>query len=612
MVVRQRRQILDIVEENRQDTLTLRNRMDEDYNLWNLTPYDHEDLEGFKKYTSNEPRTQFNKIMSLLTTAKMLIQINQARHRRESRDIRNMAERFYIGAFRANDERLVRTVRPRLQSLLAHYICLRGFFAGRALLVKGEGRRKPPYIDITPFDPRYTYWQMGSEGPMVLVHKTWKTAAQIKQQYGVSVRGEREPSALVEVFDWYDEEHNGVLTKDQILKKATKHGSPCMPCFFGAVGPSPLVYAEGGVVTDTIKDWGESIFQANRATWGERNYQMSIMSEFVGRSLKRPYAIKSPDGTLMLPENPFFSGSEIPLKDGEDIVLLDVMDMARETGALHGITAGEGQRGGIPWSSFGEINQPISGFAINSLRQGQSTPLEPPLEALISAYKQITRLLKEQYSTGKYADITVEGKDNSRDFFSEEVPPQVVKDGGDPEIIFVPELPQDDIQAAAMAFQLRQPDASGQPMFSDRWLRENVMKVQDADSVGDELLEQQAVRTSKLASIRKMMMASLELGDEETAQIWFGEAKQEMLKELLELMQLKAAASQLSQPQQPQNGGTPAGPPRFDPRVAPNAQVGAPPPAPTPPQPVPPGRERPGANGDMLGLAELGLFGPGG
>ena len=91
MVVRQRRQILDIVEENRQDTLTLRNRMDEDYNLWNLTPYDHEDLEGFKKYTSNEPRTQFNKIMSLLTTAKMLIQINQARHRRESRDIRNMA-----------------------------------------------------------------------------------------------------------------------------------------------------------------------------------------------------------------------------------------------------------------------------------------------------------------------------------------------------------------------------------------------------------------------------------------------------------------------------------------------------------------------------------------
>jgi hypothetical protein len=615
MAKQRRNHIVQVVKDNYEETMTLRERMDNDYNRWNLTPFTHPDLIGFKKVTSNEPRTQFNKVLSLLTTAKVLFQINQARRSREDRDIRNQAERFYIGAFKSNDERLERApMGGKLQSLLAHSICLRGFFMGRALLVKGEGRRSPPFVDITPFDPRHTYWVMGPNGPSLVIHKTWKSPSMIKQQFKKNVPGRA--NEMIECYDWYDEEHNGLMTADQILKPATPHGSPCLPIFFGAAGPAPLMVAEGGVVSDTIKDWGESVFQANRANFDDRNFQMSIMSEFAARSVNRSYIVKSIDGTWTLDVNPWLSGTEINAKEGDEIAPLDAETIAPELVQWHAITSGEGQRGGIPWSSFGELGpgQNISGFAIGQLRQGQSTPLEPPLEALTSAYKQIARLLKEQYATGNFADITVEGRDNTRDYFSEEIPPEVVAEGGDPEISIVPELPQDDIQNAAMAIQLRTPDAAGNPLFSDRWIRENTMKVQDADSVGDELLEQQAIRGSKLASIRKMMMAALELGDVETAKIWFGEAQQEMLKEFLELQQLKAVAQQASQPQTngsaPQNGSQ--GPPRQDPRVAPNAALGVQPPQPQPPQPVPPGQVRPGANNDVLTLASLGLFGPGG
>ena len=54
--------ILDLVEAHATVTEPLRNRMDIDHQLYRLSPYDAGD--GYQSYTSNEPQTYADKIIS--------------------------------------------------------------------------------------------------------------------------------------------------------------------------------------------------------------------------------------------------------------------------------------------------------------------------------------------------------------------------------------------------------------------------------------------------------------------------------------------------------------------------------------------------------------------
>ena len=54
--------IIDKVEGQYEATEPLRNRMDKDYSLYRLDPYDAGD--GYQSYTSNEPSTYADKIIS--------------------------------------------------------------------------------------------------------------------------------------------------------------------------------------------------------------------------------------------------------------------------------------------------------------------------------------------------------------------------------------------------------------------------------------------------------------------------------------------------------------------------------------------------------------------
>ena len=59
--------IIRLVEDHYDVTEPLRDRMDTDHNLYRLTPYDAGD--GYQSYTSNEPQTYADKIISWLSDA---------------------------------------------------------------------------------------------------------------------------------------------------------------------------------------------------------------------------------------------------------------------------------------------------------------------------------------------------------------------------------------------------------------------------------------------------------------------------------------------------------------------------------------------------------------
>jgi hypothetical protein len=163
--------ILDLVEAHADATEPLRSRMDMDHRLYRLEPFDAGD--GYQSYTSNEPQTYADKIISWLAAADRVVRIPPAGNPRNSREVNNDKERFIIGAFRSANERLSNRLQPDLQSQLAWYITLRGWYAGRALLVKRD--ENTTYVDITPWDIMHTYWGTDADGLSWACYKTKKT-----------------------------------------------------------------------------------------------------------------------------------------------------------------------------------------------------------------------------------------------------------------------------------------------------------------------------------------------------------------------------------------------------------------------------------------------------
>ena len=282
-----------------------------------------------------------------------------------------------------------------------------------------------------------------------------------------------------------------------------------------------------------------------------------------------------------------------------------------------GLVSGEMQRGSIPHSVYGELQFQLSGFAINTLRQGVETMLSPRIISLEQAYKQMCNLLCDQYSTGAYSAMELSGRDNNRMYFSDTITPDTVKNGGNIEVSVVARLPQDDMSKYSMAQIAREGPT---PLLPDLWIRDNVLGLQDADQIEDTVKEQIAERTLPEAGIWSLYQAAVKQGREDLAQFYAGELTAMLLSKAKALSDnLGGGAPPGPSPGAvppvpmgaPPEGGVPPMPP---PEVLPPAAAGVPPPVPTPQAGpvVPPGQPRPGAQGEQERLARLGLLGPGG
>ena len=608
--------VIDLVDTHYDVTEPLRTRMDADHKLYRLESYDAGD--GYKSYTSNEPQTYADKIIAWMASADVIIRIPPSGNPRNLRETNNEKERFVIGALKSSDERLTRKLLPDLKSQLAWYISLRGWYAGRALLVKKD--EDTTYVDVTPWDPMHTFWGTDSDGLSWACYKTKKTKAEIENQYTVRLGDMREDEDGIEVYDFYDREDNVVVIPHRIIKKRTKHGSNEVPVFLGPVGANPLIQSlEWSSIEDTIENYGESVFKGTRDIYEKHNIMMSVMLELTARSRKQGLKIVSRDGTKTLEEDPYKEGTEVALAQGEDVQPLGLMEVARETGAFMGLVSGEMQRGAIPHSMYGELPFQLSGFAINTLKQGVETVLSPRVIALEQAYSQLARLLCDQYSSGAFSAMELSGRDNNRMYFSEKITPKTVKDGGDIEIKVMPKLPQDDMSKYSMSQIAREGPT---PLMPDLWIRDHILGIQDADQIEDTIKEQIAERTLPEAGLWSLYQAAMRQGREDLAQFYAGEltamllGKAKMLADNLGGGEPPGPSPGAPPPMPPgappmQPGGPPPMPP---PGAMPPAMAGVPPPVPTPPGgPVgPPGMPRPGAQGDAERLRRMGLVGPGG
>ena len=418
----------------------------------------------------------------------------------------------------------------------------------------------------------------------------------------------------LEVYDYYDGEMNTVLTEGgRVLKKPTKHGAPRCPVFVGCVGLMPLIQdSDVTEFREAVTDYGESVYKATRNVYENHNQILSTLLELTARTKKQGLKVKSRDGTKTLEQDPYKAGSEIALAQGEDVEPLGLIETSRDLGMFMQMVAGEMQRGSLPHTVFGELQFQLSGFALNTLRQGIASVINPRIEAMEAIYKQICMLLVDEYLTDSFEAVELSGRAMNRTYFSEEITPDIIRKAGDAEISLITQLPQDDMTKYAMAQTARE---GPMPLLPDMYIRDQILGLQDAESIDDAIKSQQAERTLPEATLLTMMKAAEDQGHADLAQMYMGE--------LMFLMRQKMFDRQMQQQQQqgamsgPEGmGGMGAPPPGgggFDPQVMSAAAMGAPQNAPVPPQNGmrAPGQPRPGA-GNEERLANIGLFGPGG
>jgi hypothetical protein len=145
------------------------------------------------------------------------------------------------------------------------------------------------------------------------------------------------------------------------------------------------------------------------------------------------------------------------------------------------------------------------------------------------------------------------------------------------------------------------------PLLPDIFIRDKILGLQDTDQIDDAIKEQQAEKVLPEAALWTLLKAAEEKGRPDLAQFYYSELLTLMTeKEAKKVETQMALQQQLTQQGQAQQGG---GMPTADPRVAPNAMMGAPPPTPTPQAGafVPPGTPRPGAQSEEEQLRRAGL-----
>lgn len=578
-------EIIALVQKQEDNTSTLRDRMERDYDIATLAPFDAG--EGYASYTSNNPASLLDKLISWMTSAVMIPQFTYGAAQKPERKVMDAAERFLVGCLRSNDERLALMLESPLREQLASFICMRGWGACRALLVKDKYGQT--YVDVTPWDPLHTYWGPPTrQGVTWACYKTVRTGDEVDAEWGLTMNEKRKEEE-VDVYDYYDQEHHAVIVDREFVVEPELHGARRTPVVIMPVGPAPLINRRNvSSRRDGMAEWGESIYKNNRDIYDSFNFVMSSMKELVNRSRKPPYKVRSRDGSVTLEKNPLKDGGETAVAEDQDIEPIQLAEMTRDTMAYLQVMSGELQRGGLPFVVFGDQVNQISGYNTKLLQLAAITSLVPRITTMQRMYVQIAGLLFDQYQSGDYQPMELSGMLNNRKWFSDMIFPEQLRNVGIPEIRFRPELPQDDEGKMAMAAMARE---GNNPMLPDRHIYGELLDIQDVDTLITQIREQQAERMLPTAALWTLLKAAMESGNEDTAQFYF-----------IELQKLMSAPPMLG-PGGGGNGGTPAKPelPGFRPEVLPRgAQVGRPP-VPgmnTPGQAganVPPGTPRPGA-----------------
>ena len=589
-----------LVERVATQTQERRLRQDADYRLQRNDPYNtNVDAEGnevgkdFRSVTSTVAGAFVRKVVAILSGAKLLVQIPYGAAQEQQRQVFDMKERFAYGLLEQANEELVRMIQPEIHEQVSWFGPNRGWLVGRWLLRNVDGGGSA--VSIRPWDALNTYWQSGADGLDWACLKVRMKVADIKAEWPKSnVTGSEDDEK--DVYDFYTGTRNAVFTSDnEMVKNWVWHGSPRVPVVIVPVPTQPHIWSDG--IVDTEKDYGESVLATNRHLYDQISEIMSITLELLEKTREPSSMVFTNEEDTELEEDPNRRAGVHYLSREDRFMQLAPPETTKDGVQLASMVMGMLQRGDLPFSSYGDIQFALSGYAITQLNQQMLTVVGPQTRALSRWYREGLTLLVDQYVSGAFNPLTIRGQGHNQDYMQMTIQPQWLQNLPPFRVQVVAELPEDDIAKLNAANMV---GTGPDPLLPRRWLLDNFIKVPDVNQIEQQLKEQAAERSNPRASNIVLAKAALEAGRPDLAQIYIDDMQMQTLQleqakiqlqmqmQMMPQMMMQQQMQQQGPPgmQGPMNpmgpmGPEPGGPPGLPPTVLPGNIGGGTPNAPT-------------------------------
>ena len=488
-------EIKSAISEQETNLSSLRTRMEEDYDLWALEEYEAKDpsgkkRKGYEAYTTSAPRNYFDKVLDGLNRAALTIQIELPEEAtEEDRRKASLGELFLFGAFAEIDRRLAKRGEPPLREGLGFYMCLRGWYAMRALVYS---IKEQTIFDVQPWDPLQVTWEMGSEGMLWGAKKRMVSKAQILNEYGFTIRGKD-----AEAIDFWDTERNAIIIEDVFAKKPLEHKIGHPPILIGAVGSMPTIQRDTKAGSDTTLDQrGDSVWSASRNLYEPQNKYISWIMDNAKRSVVGSLVYQSKGGVKPIEGDPYLAYQAIKIDIDESITPLVLPPLSPATPAVLGIIEKDIQQSTLPYPlAHGGTEQAMSGRALSILVDATRSIYTPRTAKMASAYIWLCEELLTQFANKGIKASILKGYNpkGKGSFFQTKIKPSEVNPEWFVTVKVEPRMPRDEeaeIMMALAATQKRSPDDI--PLMSKGTARENILQIRDPDAEEDKVLEETA------------------------------------------------------------------------------------------------------------------------
>jgi len=375
-------------------------RMDNDRRLYLLEEYRLVDEQGrplgnVSNETMNDPRAFATRFIADLGAAGMQIEIEGTRNGEKMTDVEtSYIENFLRDMFTAIDERLANRDIPDLHSYWADQISLRGRLAARCLIRQNNGEVIP---DVLPWDTRHLLYDVGTDGLEWVAPKTFRTAQQIRTEYGEPKK--RLPkTGSVEVVDlWTKTDEKVWVNSGRVVKSDyVAHD----------LGYVPWVVQTQG--THTMLDIGyeefrgESIYEATRKLFTSKNEFASILKTLTMGSFFGALQYESEAGTgAQRPQRPPYGlRTTVPVEKGAGFKPMPINDIHNAARMYFSMLESAIQRGSFTAVDYGNLQFPLSARAISRLTQAHDDMGLSRFQALALGYLKLCRMILLQYTAG--------------------------------------------------------------------------------------------------------------------------------------------------------------------------------------------------------------------
>lgn len=567
------------VAEKEKEFKSIFDRMDFDYGLWSKPGKvtNINDSTAFKgtrtneiKYISPHPRSLADHIHSRVANSTRAIIIRMLEKEGvDKRDDISKLERLQGFGLEMADDRL--TDNPAIGIPLLDYLIwsamIRGRLAGRFLVWEEDGKT---IFDYVPLDPRFLILQAGSKGMSWTAYKTYRSAEEIKDDYGIEPKSKgilfwRTKEQNNVVIDYWKTVKPGVylntviLDKDQVLLEE-EWELPTFPIHYLAIPSVPPIstgqppLGKGNVMGQLgqTSQHGDSIYAAVRETYQFKNDLVSMWATHNKLLANQPMILYSDDEGTTLTSSGYYAEAVINLVLGHNKLEESPMkDVSPTLVNLVNLVDSEIQIATLPDAEIGAIRTPPypSGTALESMKEAREKAFGPIIRGLNIFYTGICRSVEQQLIKGSLS-VTVKSELN-RKYYEHEVKPVDLKKPHTVRVEFTASTPWtqlDTYQTADMAKRLGLPD---------QFIWEFILKLPDPKGLDDLSAVEIAEHSPTLIRL-KAIRTLLKQGRQDEAMPLIQELYTEWLQQQQEQGQLTAGeVAPEEEVTPPVAGGTP-------------------------------------------------------